>query len=188
MQFLYTQVLKNTTRRKVSINSTLVKLIKNVISAIVIITMALFILVACIANNKKDIENKRLIIYNNKLGNVIKEYPIPYDGYFSIKFTHSVNKSPVIDYYKFNEKNEIYVYKTIYYNYGAGVETELENDEILSYGEDGSMIIDNINKKIDNLTYYLSDLYDHTLNINGNKEISLWDICGKNIIINIKIK
>ena len=80
------------------------------------------------------------------------------------------------------------MYKTIYYNYGAGVETELENDEILSYGEDGSMIIDNINKKIDNLTYYLSDLYDHTLNINGDKEISLWDICGKNIIINIKIK
>ena len=188
MQFLYTQVLKNTTRRKVSINNTSVKLIKNVISAIVIVSMALFILVSCKANGKKDIENKRLIIYNNRLGNVIKEYPIPYDGYFSIGFIHSVNKSPVIDYYKFNENNEIYVYKTIYYNYGAGVETELENDEILSYGEDGSMIIDNINKKIDNLTYYLSDLYDHTLNINGDKEISLWDICGKNIIINIKVK
>ena len=151
--------------------------------------MALFILVSCAGNiKKKDIENKRLIIYNYKLGNVIKEYTIPYDGYFSIGFVHSVNKSPVIDYYKFNKNNEIYVYKTIYYNYGAGVESELENDEVLSYGEDGSMIIDNINKKIDNLTYYISDLYDHKLSINGDKEISLWDICGKNIMINIKIK
>ena len=197
MQFLYIQVLKNTIRRKVSINNTFTKLIKNIVGAIVIITMALLILVSCNKMNyieaptnskKKDIENKKIIIYNYKLGNIIKEYSIPIDGYFSIKFIHSVNKSPVTDYYKFNKDNEIYVYKTIYYNYGAGVETELENNEVLSYGNDGSMIISNINKKIGTLTYYISDLYDHTLSINGNEEISLWDVCGKNILINIIIK
>lgn len=151
--------------------------------------MALLVLTSCTANaTKKDIENKKLIIYNYNLGNVIKEFPIPNDGYFSIKFIHSVNKSPVIDYYRFDENNEIYVYKTVYYNFGAGVETELENDEVLSYGDDGSMIVDNINKKIESLTYYLSDFYDHKLSINGNEEISLWDVCGKNILINIKIK
>ena len=96
--------------------------------------------------------------------------------------------SPVIDYYKFNEKNEIFVYKTIYYNYGAGVETELENNETLRYGDDGSMIIENINKKIDPLIYYLSNVFDHKLKINDGKEISLWDLCGKNLTIRIEIK
>lgn len=147
--------------------------------------MALLFLVSCSSNK---VENKKLILYNNELGNEIASFPIRTNDYFYVKFTHSVNMSPVIDYYKFNKDNEIYVYKTVYYNYGAGVETELENNETLSYGPDGSMIIENIDKKIDPLTYYLSDIFDHKLSIAGKDEISLWDICGKNILINIVIK
>ena len=147
--------------------------------------MALLFFVSCSSNK---VENKKLILYNNELGNEIASFPIMANDYFYVKFTHSVNMSPVIDYYKFNKDNEIYVYKTVYYNYGAGVETELENNETLSYGPDGSMIIENIDKKIDPLTYYLSDIFDHKLSIAGKDEISLWDICGKNILINIVIK
>ena len=147
--------------------------------------MALLFLSSC---NLNKVENKKLILYNYNSGDEIASFPLKNGDYFYIKFTHSVNMSPVIDYYKFNDKNEIFVYKTIYYNYGAGVETELENDETISYGTDGSMIIDNINKKIDPLVYYLSDIYDHKLSINDNDEISLWDVCGKNILINIVIK
>ena len=161
------------------------KIYKKVFNAIVITTMALLFLSSCKSNK---VENKKLILYNYKLGKEIISYPIEQDDYFYIKFNHSVNMSPVIDYYKFNNKNEIFVYKTIYYNYGAGVETELENEESLSYGSDGSMIIDNINKKIDPLTYYLSNIYDHKLSINGKEEISLWEVCGQNILINIIIK
>ena len=141
-----------------------------------------------ISDNTNKLANKRLIIYNYNSDTEIKEFNIKNNDYFSIEFIHSVNKSPVIDYYKFNDNNEIYVYKTIYYNYGAGVETELENGETLRYGDDGSMIIENINKKIDPLTYYLSSIYDHKLRISGGEEISLWDICGKNLIIKIEIK
>lgn len=161
------------------------KTYKKVFNAIVIITMALLFLSSC---NINKVENKKLILYNYNSSNEIASFPLKNDDYFYIKFTHSVNMSPVIDYYKFNAKNEIFVYKTIYYNYGAGVETELENDETISYGTDGSMIIENINKKIDPLAYYLSDIYDHKLSINDNDEISLWDVCGKNILINIVIK
>ena len=161
------------------------KIYKKVFNAIVITTMALLFLLSCKSNK---VENKKLILYNYKSGSEITSYPIGQNDYFYIKFNHSVNMSPVIDYYKFNEKNEIFVYKTIYYNYGAGVETELENEESLSYGSDGSMIIDNINKKIDPLTYYLSNIYDHKLSINGKEEISLWEVCGQNILINIIIK
>ena len=147
--------------------------------------MALLFLISC---NLHRVENRHLILYNNESGQKIASFPINQDSHFYIKFTHSVNLSPVIDYYKFKKHNEIYVYKTIYYNYGAGVETELENDETISFGDDGSMIIDNINKKIEPLVYYLSNIYDHKLCIDGQDEISLWELCGKNILINIKIK
>lgn len=147
--------------------------------------MALLFLVSC---NSNKVENKKLILYNNESGSKIASFPIGVNDYFYVKFTHSVNMSPVIDYYKFNKDNEIYVYKTVYYNFGAGVETELEGDETMTYGDDGSMIIDNINKKIDPLEYYLSSIYDHKLSINGQEEMSLWDICGKNVLIKIIIQ
>lgn len=147
--------------------------------------MALLFLSSC---NITKVENKKLILYNNDLGTEIANYPINNDGHFYIKFIHSVNMSPVIDYYKFDSNNDTYVYKTIYYNFGAGVETELENDESISYGDDGSMIIDNINKKISPLVYYLSSVYDHKLCIDDKEEISLWEVCGKNKLIKIIIK
>ena len=137
---------------------------------------------------KTSLANKNLVLYNYKTGSLIKRIPIKDNDFFSIGFIHSVNKSPVIDYYKFNDENEIFVYKTIYYGFGAGVETELENKKTLRYGNDGSMIIENIDTKIDNLIYYLSDLYDHRLKINDKNEMSLWEICGQRILIKIQIE
>lgn len=157
------------------------------LNAIVIVTMALLFVVAC------NVAKNSLIIYNiddnNSNAKKVKvSYDITNDDFFSVEFIHSVNKSPVIEYYKIDKEKNIYIYKTIYYNYGAGVPTELSGDETLSFGDDGSMIIDNINKKIDNLTYYLSDLYDHVLRINDGEAISLWKIFGKNQLITIEIR
>lgn len=156
-----------------------------IINAIVIVTMALLLLSSC---SIYKVENKNIILYNYNTNEKLATLPISKNGHFYIKFNHSVNMSPVIDYYRFDDNNVISVYKTIYYNYGAGVETELENDEVLTYGEDGSMIIDNINKTINPLTYYLSNIYDHKLSIDDGDEISLWELCGKNVLINIIIK
>ena len=164
-------------------NITLKNILK-ILNAIVISTMAFLFLVSC--TSLKSVENHSLIIYNNE-GEKIISYPLKTKEYFSIEFIHSVNKSPVVEYYKFDNNNNIYVYKTIYYNFGAGVPTELNRNEVMSYGEDGSIIIDNIDKKIDNLTYYLSSIYDHILKINDGESISLWEVCGKNMLISIKV-
>ena len=67
--------------------------------------MALLFLISC---NKQNIENKKLIIYNNTTDSEIAKLPINAEDFFSIEFIHSVNKSPVIDYYRFNEKNRPY--------------------------------------------------------------------------------
>lgn len=172
--------------------------------AIVIATMALLFLISC---NNNVIDNISLIIYNSsesltsddidssekngandsKSHLVYATYPLKREDTFSIEFIHSVNKSPVIEYYKFDNDFNIYVYKTVYYNFGAGVPTELNGHETLSYSDDGAIIIDNIDKKIDNLTYYLSNIYDHILKINDGDPISLWETCGKNKMVTIKI-
>ena len=149
--------------------------------------MALFLLSSC------TVEKKTLILYNdieNKgaPNRTSVSYPISTDDHFSIEFIHSVNNSPVVEYYKIDKNNDIYVYKTKYYNYGAGVPTNIKDNETISYGEDGSMIIDHINKKIDDLYYYLSDIHDHVLKINDGEAISLWGIFGKNKVIHIEVK
>ena len=123
-----------------------------------------------------------------KLDSIITEKALDKNDFFSVEFIHSVNNSPVIEYYKFDDQNNIYVYKTVYYNFGAGVPTELNGHETLSYSDDGAIIIDNIDKKIDNLTYYLSNIYDHILKINDGESISMWNTFGKNQIIHIEIR
>ncbi|MBQ6321374.1 MAG: DUF1850 domain-containing protein [Lachnospiraceae bacterium] len=98
---------------------------------------------------------------------------------FSVGFIHSVNKSPVTDYYELR-KDGIYVVKTVYYGFGAGVQTYIEEGQVLTYGEDGSMIVTGFERKIDDLIYIVGTVSDHTLVLNEKESISLRDLCGRN--------
>ena len=129
-----------------------------------------------------------MCITNKDTGDVIEKYKIkniPYE--FSVEFIHSVNNSPVRDYYEIDEDGNIYVTKTTYYGFGAGVQTQLNEGESFSYGDKGEMIVSNINKKIDHLTYFVGTISDHILRIE-DKEISLTNLCGKNTHIEFIVK
>ena len=97
---------------------------------------------------------------------------------FSVGFIHSVNKSPLTDVYQIKD-HKIYVVRTIYYGFGAGVQTELEDGQTLSYGENGEMIISGFDRELPYLSYMVGTVSDHTLTVRG-KEISLRDLCGRN--------
>ena len=120
-----------------------------------------------------------LVLSSAKTGEVYARYPVHTSDTFSIGFIHSVNKSPVTDYYEIRPDG-IYVVKTVYYGFGAGVQTELEEGQKLEYGDDGSMIITGFDRKIDDLVYYVGTVSDHTLTLEDGKEISLRDLCGRN--------
>ena len=109
---------------------------------------------------------------------VYARYPLSEGGRFSVTFKHSVNLSPVTDVYVI-EGGDIYVEETVYYHFGAGVQTQLNEGETLTYGEDGSMIVGNIHQLRTNVGYIVGTVYDHVLQVNG-QEISLRDLCGKN--------
>ena len=74
----------------------------------------------------------------------------------------------------------IYGVRTVYYGFGAGVPTGLEEGQILTYGEDGSMIISGFDVKMDDLIYRVGTVSDHILAIKDGSGISLRDLCGRN--------
>lgn len=122
-----------------------------------------------------------LILKNGDTGEVIQVFPVEDGEEFSITFVHSVNNSPVTDVYQIRN-GRIYVVRTIYYSFGAGVQTELEEGQSLEYGRDGSMIVSGFNRPMDHLSYIVGTVSDHTLQIDG-KLISLRELCGRNTTV-----
>lgn len=120
-----------------------------------------------------------LVLSDASTGEEFGRYPMKTGDRFSVEFIHSVNKTAVRDYYEIRDGGDIYVVETHYYGFGAGVQTELNPGEELEYGEDGAMIIKNIDKQIPRLIYVVGTVSDHVLRVNG-EEISLRELCGRN--------
>ncbi len=121
-----------------------------------------------------------LILTNPDTGAEYGRFPVRVGSSFSVTFIHSVNKYPLTDYYEIR-RDGIYVTKTKYANFGAGVQTELDEGESLSYdASDGSMIVSGFNRRMDRLIYIVGTVSDHTLTIGGRREISLRGLCGRN--------
>lgn len=127
----------------------------------------------------------QLVLKDTKTGEIYGSFRLEEEG-FSVTFVHSVNKSPVTDIYEVRD-GEIYMTGTVYYGFGAGVPTELEGDQTLTYGENGEMIISGMDLHIPDLVYVVGTVSDHILAING-EEISLRDLCGKNSSVAFTIR
>jgi hypothetical protein len=122
-----------------------------------------------------------LVLRDGDTGKVISFYPVKEGDEFSITFVHSVNNSPVTDIYQIRN-GKLYVVRTIYYSFGAGVQTEIEDGQTLDYGPDGSMIVSGFNIPMDNLSYIVGTVSDHELEIDG-QSISLRELCGRNVTV-----
>ena len=105
---------------------------------------------------------------------------------FSVSFRHSVNQSDVTEIYERRGK-DIWLTGCIYYDFGAGVAEVLDPGWTLETGKNGEMILGNINTKMEDLTYIVGTIYDHVLEINGEK-IVLNELCGKNAKVQFSIQ
>ena len=86
-------------------------------------------------------------------------------------FIHSVHKNPLIDCYQIQE-HKIYVEQTYYYSFGAGVQSQLNEGESMTLGEDGSIVVSNIHKDFETipLQYIVGSRSDHTLILGDIRE------------------
>ena len=105
-------------------------------------------------------------------------FPVSAGDEFSVTFIHSVNQYPLTDVYGIRD-HKIYVVRTIYNNFGAGVQTEIEEGQKLEYGENGEMIVSGFDREMPWLSYIVGTVSDHILTIHG-KEISLRELCSRN--------
>lgn len=125
-----------------------------------------------------------LALCDGDTGAEFARYPLEVGEEFSITFIHSVNATPVTDYYDVDEQGTITLLRTVYYGFGAGVPFDLNEGETLSYDENGAMIISGIDRVIPDYLIFVGTVSDHTLKI-GEKEISLRELCGRNTKLRI---
>lgn len=128
----------------------------------------------------------KLVLSNDETGKVYSRLPLKDGDSFSVTFRHSVNKSDVTEIYQ-RRGREIWLTGCVYYGFGAGVAEVLEPDWTLENGDNGEMIIGNIEMKMNDLTYIVGTVYDHILEVNGER-IVLNDLCGKNAKVHFAIK
>jgi hypothetical protein len=128
----------------------------------------------------------KLVLSNDETGKVYSRLPLKDGDSFSVTFRHSVNKSDVTEIYQ-RRGREIWLTGCVYYGFGAGVAEVLEPGWTLENGDNGEMIIGNIEMKMNDLTYIVGTVYDHILEINGER-IILNDLCGKNAKVHFSIK
>ena len=128
----------------------------------------------------------KLVLSDQDSGRVFARLPLQDGDSFSVTFRHSVNKSDVTEIYQRRGK-EIWLTGCVYYGFGAGVAEELDPSWTLETGENGEMILGNIEMKMNDLSYIVGTVYDHILEIGGEK-IILNQLCGKNAKVHFSVR
>jgi len=128
----------------------------------------------------------KLVLSDQDSGRVFARLPLADGDSFSVTFRHSVNKSDVTEIYQRRGK-EIWLTGCVYYGFGAGVAEELDPSWTLETGENGEMILGNIEMKMNDLSYIVGTVYDHILDIGGEK-IILNQLCGKNAKVHFSVR
>lgn len=121
---------------------------------------------------------RRLLIVNQDTGKAILARVVDNDFTFSVSFIHSVNKSDVEEIYQVRD-DSIYLTGCKYSAFGAGVADVLEDGWTLSYDEEGHMLISDINRKMEHLSYIVGTVYDHILHL-PDGDINLREAAGRN--------
>ena len=119
-----------------------------------------------------------LVLRNGDTDKEFARFRVSEGDEFSVTFIHSVNQYPLTDVYQI-KNGKIYVVRTIYNNFGAGVQTEIEEGQTLEINENGEMVVSGFDMEMPYLSYIVGTVSDHTLTIH-NEEISLRETCGKN--------
>ena len=128
---------------------------------------------------------RELVLRDQTTGQVYGAWTVWEGDTFSLAFIHSVNQSPVIDVFAV-EEDHLRAVKTIYSSLGAGVQSELQPGETLSYDESGRMVISGFQRTYESLNLIVGTVSDHSLTIQ-DKTYSLRELCGKNAAVTFAI-
>lgn len=112
--------------------------------------------------------------------------PVSIGDTFTIRFTHSVQKTPVDEIFTIKKGLKMVLEETIYSSYGAGLPSEIYGSQQF-FLENGTFIIRGFDKEFDEIPIFVGAVIaNHTL-ILGNKEFTLvsFGLAGKSIRIRL---
>lgn len=131
-------------------------------------------------------EGSKLVVCDSETDKVIMQFAVTEGDEFSVEFIHSVNQSPVKDVFVIRDE-KIFVDRTVYSAFGAGVQTEIEEGQTLEYDKDGNMVVSGFDIEFPKVKYIVGTVSDHILEI-GTEKISLRDTCGRNAHIYFELR
>ena len=102
---------------------------------------------------------------------------------FAVEFIHSVHQSPVREIFKIEDKM-IRPMAVRFSSFGAGMQSDLEEGQVLSRDGD-TLLITGFNSSFKELNYIVGTISDHLLFIKDDT-ISLQKLCGKNAHITVR--
>ena len=105
---------------------------------------------------------------------------------FSVEFVHSVNQTPVKDVFAVSGR-EILPVATYFRAFGAGMQTDLEDGQVLNRHDDGFMSITGFTQRFTQLNYIVGTVSDHILMVDGEK-ISLRELCGMSAAVTFTVE
>ena len=105
----------------------------------------------------------QLVLTNEHTGKTLFSHRIEENEVFAITFIHSVNLSPVTDYFQI-QKGQIVLIATEFYDFGAGMQSELEPGQTFTNLPSGGMRIEGM-KILDSFAVLISYVFEQTLKI-----------------------
>jgi hypothetical protein len=127
-----------------------------------------------------------LVIRDTETNQIVWSGSVSEDTPFAIRWTHSIHRSPVVEYYRVQGK-QIRLYEMSFKDYGIGMSSELAPGEKL-VTRDGAFHVENMNHVFPALRLFIGQVRaNHTLLFDG-KEIPLAsvDAPGKAITIQVE--
>jgi len=129
-------------------------------------------------------EGQYLLLSNDRTGKILFCAPAGDGVEFSVSYTHSVNKSPVTEYYQILD-SRIYLTALRYKTFGAGMPTEPEEAQTLRYEED-DMIIEGFARPMPYLCYSIGRIAGHALHWRGQAiRLDTLDTPGQPVLFSV---
>ena len=118
-------------------------------------------------------------------GKIYGKWFLEEDEEFAVEFIHSVNQSPVREFYQAGG-GMLRPIAVRFSSFGAGMQSDLEEGQTLSRDGD-ALVISGFNASFKELNYIVGTVSDHLLIIEG-ETISLRELCGRNAHITMRLE
>ncbi|MCL1906057.1 MAG: DUF1850 domain-containing protein [Clostridiales bacterium] len=132
-----------------------------------------------------SLKGQYLLLTNEQSGRVLFCEPAALGSEFAVSFTHSVNKSPVTEYYTI-ANGQILLQALRYYTFGAGMPGGPEQGQTMRFEEGGAIIIEGFKRPMPRLVYNVGRSASHTLHWQGRDiPLNTLDAPGEPILFSV---